>query len=130
MPSIGVWIRGRELTAPGSAFLGRWQTVLTPRDAVGSRLLAAYDAQIKRQLDHLAEKGRSAAEYRQPAWRPGAYDRPWLARMDALSWQPVTWSPSGENGEMSPELSPGEGLRLLRLTFTLDEQGNPQPFTP
>jgi hypothetical protein len=125
--AIGIWIRGRNLMEKNSPFLAGWQTIRTSRTAIGSRLLAAYDAQIKRQMDYLASQGRSAKEYRSPEWRPSSYDRPWLARKDKLNWQTVSWTPSG-TGEMSPGLKPGDGLRLLRFTFILDEQGAPRPF--
>ncbi len=129
-PSLAVWIRGQELTADGSPFLGDWQTLATPRENQGSRLLAAYDAQIQRQFQHLASLGRSDKEYRNPEWRPHAYDRPWLARKDTLDWQPLSGASSGENGGFSPILQSGQGLRLLRFTFVLDEHGVAQPFTP
>jgi hypothetical protein len=129
-PGLEIWIRGRQLTSTDSPFLGGWQTLITSREGVGSRLLAAYDAQIKRQMEHLAAQGKDTKDYRNPDWRPHAYDRPWLARQDTLPWQPVSWAPSGMDGEERPELDPGEGLRLLRFTFAIDEQGVPRPFMP
>ncbi len=127
-PVVDIWIRGRKLTGADSPFNTGWQTIGVLRDGVGSRLLAAYDAQVKRQLEHLESQGRSAKEYRQAGWRPGAYDRPWLGRNDALPWEPVAWKEAGESGALIPNLAPNEGLRLLRFTFELDEHGNPRPF--
>lgn len=127
-PVVDLWIRGRNLTAEGAGFNSGWETIVVPRNDVGSRLLAAYDTQIKRQMEHLASRGKSTKEYRQAGWRPVAYDRPWLGRNDALPWEPVSWKAPGESGCMSPILQSAQGQRLMRFTFDLDDRGVPRPF--
>ncbi|MGA1531031.1 MAG: hypothetical protein ACO398_09860 [Kiritimatiellia bacterium] len=129
----GIWIRGHALSVADSPFDRGWETVSTDRENVGSWLLAAYNAQINRQfafIDDQRDAGKDPGAYRQPAWRPDAYDRPWLAALDQLDWQPVTWRESGDDGLEKPRLSPGDGLRLLRFRFVLDEDGVPRPFDP